>query len=60
MFSLKTLVAALLAGSTLLAAAALAQSTGRWTVGAPMILGPDGGRSDGGGRENLRGRRVPR
>jgi len=33
---LKTLAAALLAGGVLLAAAALAQSTGRWTVGAPM------------------------
>ena len=60
MFSLKTLVAALLAGSTLLAAAALAQSTGPLDRRRPDVLGPDGGRSDGGGRENLRGRRVPR
>ena len=32
----KTFAAALLAGGALLAAAALAQSTGRWTIGALM------------------------
>ena len=56
----KTFAAALLAGGALLAAAALAQSTGRWTIGALDALGPDRGRGGGGGRENLRDRRVPR
>ena len=36
MLSFKTFAAALLAGGALLAAAAFAQGTGRWTTGAPM------------------------
>jgi hypothetical protein len=60
MLSFKILAAALLAGAALLAAAAFAQGTGRWTIGTLMPSARTEVAVARGRRENLRGRRVRR